>query len=48
MIALLDGKSAVMVGIHAGEVVYIPLHETWEKKKDVSLEMRELAKTLAM
>jgi len=48
VLALLDGKSNVMVGIHAGEVVHIPLHETWEKKKDVSLEMRELAKTLAM
>jgi 6-phosphofructokinase 1 len=46
--ALLNGVSDVMVGIHAGEVVHVPLHQTWESKKDVSLQMRELAKTLAL
>jgi 6-phosphofructokinase 1 len=46
--ALLNGHSDVMVGIRAGEVVHVPLAETWERRKDVSLEMRELAKTLAM
>jgi 6-phosphofructokinase 1 len=46
--ALLNGVSDVMVGIRANEVVHVPLAETWEKRKDVSLEMRELAKTLAL
>ncbi len=46
--ALMAGKSDVMIGVVAGSIVHVPLEDTWTKRKDVSLELRELAKTLAL
>jgi 6-phosphofructokinase 1 len=46
--ALISGKNDVMIGVVAGSIVHVPLEETWTKRKDVSLELRELAKTLAL
>jgi 6-phosphofructokinase 1 len=46
--ALIAGKSDVMIGVVGGSIVHVPLEDTWTKHKDVSLELRELAKTLAL
>ncbi|GAA5511556.1 ATP-dependent 6-phosphofructokinase 1 [Deinococcus carri] len=46
--ALMDGRSDVMVGRVNGEVGYTPLHETWEKRKDVSRDLYRCAKTLSV
>ncbi len=46
--ALLAGKNDVMIGIVHDDVVHVPFEETWTKRKDVSLELRDMAKTLAL
>ncbi|MDO4246568.1 MAG: 6-phosphofructokinase [Deinococcus sp.] len=46
--ALMDGKKGVMVGRTAGGITYTPLHETWEKRKDVSRDLYRCAKTLSV
>lgn len=45
--ALLNGKSGYMVGEINGRVAYTPLKDTWEKKKELHPELRELAKLLS-
>lgn len=46
--ALMDGQSDIMVGRGAGGITYTPLHETWEKRKDVSRDLYRCAKTLSV
>jgi 6-phosphofructokinase 1 len=46
--ALLADKNDIMIGIVHDQVVHVPLEETWTKRKDVSLDLREMAKTLAL
>ncbi|MEF2279211.1 6-phosphofructokinase [Deinococcus sp. YIM 134068] len=46
--ALMDGKKGVMVGRHGGGVSHTPLHETWEKRKDVNRDLYRCAKTLSI
>jgi 6-phosphofructokinase 1 len=46
--ALMDGVSDVMVGRAHGEIIHTPLHETWEKRKDVSRDLYRCAKTLSV
>ena len=46
--ALLDGKSGVMAGLRAEEVCFTPLHDTWEKKKDIARDLYRCAKTLSV
>lgn len=44
---LLDGKSGHMVGEMKGEIVYVPLSETWEQKKALDRYLLESLKVLA-
>jgi len=44
---ILNGKSGHAVGEIKGDIVYIPLHETWNHKKDLDLSLLESAKVLA-
>jgi 6-phosphofructokinase 1 len=44
--ALLDGRKGEMVGIVGGKITYTPLKDTWEKKKELNSELRQLVKTL--
>lgn len=46
--ALMDGRSDVMVGRQGGGISHIPLHETWEKRKDVNRDLYRCAKTLSV
>lgn len=46
--ALMDGKKGVMVGRTASGVSFTPLHETWEKRKDVSRDLYRCAKSLSI
>jgi 6-phosphofructokinase 1 len=46
--ALVEGKTDLMAGVVADEIHFTPLHETWEKRKDVNQKMRQMAKTLAL
>nr|WP_246580474.1 6-phosphofructokinase [Deinococcus aestuarii] len=46
--ALMDGKKGVMVGRQGGAITHTPLHETWEKRKDVSRDLYRCAKTLSI
>ncbi|MBB5374652.1 6-phosphofructokinase 1 [Deinococcus metalli] len=46
--ALMEGRSNVMVGRGSGGITYTPLHETWEKRKDVSRDLYRCAKTLSV
>ena len=46
--ALMDGEKGVMVGRGGGGIVYTPLHETWEKRKDVNRDLYRCAKTLSI
>jgi 6-phosphofructokinase 1 len=45
--ALLNGKSACMVGEVKNEIVYTPLEETWKTKKPLSPRLEELASFLS-
>ncbi|MFC3862070.1 6-phosphofructokinase [Deinococcus antarcticus] len=46
--ALMDGKKGVMVGRTSGGTTFTPLHETWEKSKDVSHDLYRCAKVLSI
>ncbi|WP_027481057.1 6-phosphofructokinase [Deinococcus pimensis] len=46
--AILEGRTDVMAGRVNGEIVFTPLHETWEKRKDVSRSLYRCAKTLSI
>ncbi|WP_291424315.1 6-phosphofructokinase [Deinococcus sp.] len=46
--ALMDGRKGVMVGRTGQGLTYTPLHETWEKRKDVSLDLYRCAKCLSV
>ncbi len=48
VLALLNGKSDVMAGIIGDEVVYTPLAETWEKRKEINQDLYQMARTLAL
>lgn len=48
VLALMDGKKGVMVGRRGHGVTYTPLHETWEKRKDVSRDLYRCAKALSI
>ncbi|MBI4303375.1 MAG: 6-phosphofructokinase [Chloroflexi bacterium] len=45
---ILNGKEGHMVGEVRGEVVYVPLRDTWEKKKKLDLCLLKSLKVLAM
>jgi len=44
--ALADGKSNSMVGEIKGEISFTPLKDTWEKKKQISPFLKEIAELL--
>ncbi|CAM4413406.1 6-phosphofructokinase [Deinococcus marmoris] len=46
--ALMDGVSGVMVGRHGSNIIHTPLHETWEKRKDVNRDLYRCAKKLSV
>ena len=45
--ALLDSKSGYMVGEMKGEITLTPLHETWERRKELDTNLLRLIKILA-
>ncbi len=46
MAALIEGERAVMVGERCGQVVRVPLRETWEKQRAVSADLLALVRDL--
>jgi 6-phosphofructokinase 1 len=48
VLALMDGKSDLMVGRGLGGMTFTPLKETWERRKDVSRDLYRCAKTLSV
>ncbi|WP_291430839.1 6-phosphofructokinase [Deinococcus sp.] len=46
--ALMDGRSNVMIGRQNHGIVYVPLSDTWQKRKDVSRDLYRCAKTLSI
>jgi 6-phosphofructokinase 1 len=46
--ALVAGKSDLMAGLQSHQVVFTPLAETWEKRKDIDKSLYQLAKTLSL
>jgi 6-phosphofructokinase 1 len=44
--ALRDGQKGKMVGITGGKITYTPLRDTWEKKKELNPNLRQLMRTL--
>ena len=46
--ALMDGRSNVMVGRQNHGITFIPLNDTWEKRKDVNRDLYRCAKTLSV
>ena len=47
VIALLEGRSDVMVGVDKRDTVFIPLRETWEKQKELEWHLYDINKILA-
>lgn len=47
MDALADGKSGYMVGELNGKIVFTPLKETWERRKELDNNLLQLMKVLA-
>lgn len=47
VIALKDGKSDIMVGWQNNSITYIPLLETWEKKKPLDAELMKIYRILS-
>ena len=45
--ALADGKSGYMVGELKGEIIFTPLKDTWEKRKELDNNLLQLVKILA-
>ena len=48
VLAILQGKSDIMVGIDKRGTVFIPLKDTWETRKDIDLDLYNMAKVLAV
>ena len=48
VLALLAGKKGVMVGEINNQISYIPLEETWTKKKAIDTELLDIAKIMAL
>ncbi|GAA0511843.1 6-phosphofructokinase [Deinococcus depolymerans] len=46
--ALMEGRSDVMVGRQNHTITFIPLSDTWEKRKDVNRDLYRCAKTLSI
>lgn len=46
--ALMEGRSDVMIGRQNHGIAYVPLNETWEKRKDVNRDLYRCAKTLSI
>lgn len=46
--ALMEGRSDVMIGRQNHGIAYVPLSDTWEKRKDVSRDLYRCAKTLSI
>ncbi|GGR50155.1 ATP-dependent 6-phosphofructokinase [Deinococcus seoulensis] len=46
--ALMEGRSDVMIGRQNHGIAYVPLNETWEKRKDVNRDLYRCAKTLSV
>ncbi|MDV6375884.1 6-phosphofructokinase [Deinococcus arenicola] len=46
--ALMDGVSGAMIGRRGGDIIHTPLHETWEKRKDVNRDLYRCAKRLSV
>ncbi len=44
--ALIHGKSGYVVGEVKGDIIFSPLHETWQKKKEMKQSIMELARFL--
>ncbi len=47
VIALKDGKSDIMVGWQNNSITYIPLLETWDKKKPLDAELMKIYRILS-
>ena len=45
---LLDGETGVMVGVDKRGTEFVPLRDTWEKRKEIDWQLFELAKVLAI
>lgn len=45
---ILNGKAGHMVGEMRGEIVYVPLHESWGRKKELDLHSLQSLKVLSM
>jgi 6-phosphofructokinase 1 len=45
---LIADESNIMVGETNGKIVSIPLHETWEKRKEIDPRLMELARILSL
>ncbi|MFH1484762.1 MAG: 6-phosphofructokinase [Chloroflexota bacterium] len=45
---ILNGKSGHMVGEMKGEIVYVPLHEAWEQRKQLNSHSLESFRALAL
>jgi 6-phosphofructokinase 1 len=45
---LLEGQSGVMVGVDKRGTVFIPLTEVFDKKKEIDMQLYEIAKVLAI
>lgn len=48
VMALIDGKSGVMVGRVCDTITYTPFEETWNKRKDVNRDLYRSAKVLSI
>lgn len=46
--ALMDGQNDVMIGRQSGDITFTPLHETWERSKDVNRTLYRTAKVLSV
>jgi 6-phosphofructokinase 1 len=44
--ALREGQKGEMVGIVGGKIVYTPIRDTWEKKKELNPYLKQLVRTL--
>ena len=47
VIALLEGRTDVMVGVDKRDTVFVPLQDTWEKQKELEWHLYDINKILA-
>jgi len=47
VLAIMDGKTDIMVGWENSRVTYVPLAETWEKKKPLDEELIKIYRILS-